>query len=77
MTDPIVLNEPAVARRLGVSPFTLRAWRRQGRGPAYMKLGRAVRYRIADVAAFEQNVLKIGLNSGVDSSQNPMLSSVS
>ena len=58
MNGSPALNEQEVARRLGVSPFTLRAWRRQGRGPAYMKLGRAVRYRVADVAAFEASVLK-------------------
>jgi excisionase family DNA binding protein len=39
------LTEKEVATRLAVSPFTVRAWRRQGRGPAFMKLGRAVRYR--------------------------------
>jgi len=46
------LNERAVALRLGVSPFTLRTWRRLGRGPAYMKFGKAVRYRPEDVDAW-------------------------
>lgn len=51
------LTDTQVGAQLGVSPHTLRAWRRQGRGPAYMKLGRAVRYRVQDVEAFRLAVL--------------------
>jgi predicted site-specific integrase-resolvase len=38
------LTEEAAATRLGVSPHTLRTWRRKGQGPAYVRMGRAVRY---------------------------------
>ncbi|WP_326964621.1 helix-turn-helix domain-containing protein [Arthrobacter sp. PL16] len=32
---------------------TLGQWRYEGRGPAYVKIGGAVRYRLADVEAYE------------------------
>jgi predicted DNA-binding transcriptional regulator AlpA len=31
---------------------TLQTWRLLGRGPRYVKVGRAVRYRIADIEAW-------------------------
>lgn len=40
------------AERLGVTPETLRNWRWRGDGPRYLKLGRAVRYRLIDLAAW-------------------------
>jgi predicted DNA-binding transcriptional regulator AlpA len=52
-----VLSDAQVAERLGVSPFTVRAWRHKGMGPRFMKMGRAVRYRARDVEAFEQMAL--------------------
>jgi hypothetical protein len=45
-------DERFAAGRLGVSVETLRTWRKQDRGPRYRKLGRAVRYSIADLEAF-------------------------
>lgn len=57
---PATLNEADAATYLGVSRFTLRqaragAWRkpyRQPSGPAFLKLGRTVRYRLADLDAY-------------------------
>jgi hypothetical protein len=40
------------ARQLGVNQMTLRRWRVESRGPAYVKLGGAIRYRAADIEAF-------------------------
>lgn len=37
---------------LGLKPNTLNVWRVQGRGPAYRKIGRNVRYVESDLAAF-------------------------
>jgi hypothetical protein len=48
--DP--LTESVAAGRLGLKVSTLRAWRVQGRGPAYVRLGRAVRYLPDDLTAF-------------------------
>jgi excisionase family DNA binding protein len=41
-----------VAQYLGINRATLRRWRIENRGPAYIKLGGAIRYRAADIEAF-------------------------
>lgn len=51
------LTDIEVAERLGVSRFTVRSWRLKGTGPRFLKMGRAVRYRAEDVAAYERQVL--------------------
>lgn len=44
------LTEKQVAKLLGISPRTLQAWRyRGGHTPQFIKVGRAVRYRLGDV----------------------------
>ncbi len=40
-----------VSRYLGVPPGSLANWRYLGRGPAFLRVGRHVRYRTADVTA--------------------------
>lgn len=55
MTEPTQLHDtPAVARRLGLAEITLRKWRMQDRreGPAWIKCGKSVRYREADIEAW-------------------------
>lgn len=55
-----LLDSKAVAQRLGVSVDTLRDWRYEGRGPAFLKLGhRTVRYRPSAIDAWleEQEVV--------------------
>jgi excisionase family DNA binding protein len=37
---------------LGVSQATLRAWKRQGRGPTYFRAGKLLRYRRSDLEAW-------------------------
>jgi predicted DNA-binding transcriptional regulator AlpA len=49
------LTETEAAVRLGLKVATLRAWRNQGRGPAYVRLGRAVRYLAIDIEDFLQS----------------------
>jgi predicted DNA-binding transcriptional regulator AlpA len=46
------LTEREVADMLGLSVATLRAWRHRGKGPRFLRLGRAVRYLLSDVADF-------------------------
>ena len=46
------LTEVDAAARLGLKVATLRAWRHQGRGPAFVRLGRAIRYLVHDLDAF-------------------------
>ena len=55
MTDQNRLHDtPTVARLLGLSEITLRKWRMQDRreGPAWIKCGKSVRYREADIEAW-------------------------
>jgi excisionase family DNA binding protein len=40
------------ARRLGLKEGTLANWRWQRRGPRFLRVGRRVRYRLADIAAW-------------------------
>ena len=51
--DPeALLTEDAAARLLSLSPRTLQAWRSKKLGPAFIKLGRSVRYRGAILTAW-------------------------
>ena len=43
------LNEKEVAELIGFSVQSLRNWRFLGRGPSYIKVGRAVRYQLKDI----------------------------
>ncbi len=47
-----LIDESTLATRLGVSRSTLQSWRYAGRGPRFIKLGRIVRYRGADIEAY-------------------------
>jgi hypothetical protein len=52
-TECDMLPEGAAAAYLGEVPEgTMRQWRYLGKGPAYVKIGRHVRYRRADLDAF-------------------------
>lgn len=52
-----LLSPEDLARLIGVDERTLAVWRSQRRGPDYVKLGRAVFYRRADVKSWiELNV---------------------
>ena len=47
-----VLTTEEAAMLLGLSTSTLNKWRVYGKGPKFLKLGRAVRYRKHDLNAF-------------------------
>jgi predicted DNA-binding transcriptional regulator AlpA len=47
-----LLNEYDVARITGLSVASVRRWRLFKKGPRYIKLGAAVRYRAEDVSAW-------------------------
>ena len=51
-SSPTLLDETKAARILGLSVKTLRRWRWAGKGPAFRKIGRAVRYASSDLEAF-------------------------
>ena len=46
------LDENQAAKILGVAVQTLRNWRHQCRGPAYVKMGRSVRYQVNDLVDY-------------------------
>jgi hypothetical protein len=48
-TSPHVIAERDAAEYIGLSIAYLRAARRLGRGPAYLRLGRSIRYRVVDL----------------------------
>lgn len=47
-----LLKEAEAAELLGVKPSTLRRWRWAGQPPGWVKVGTAVRYDSAEIAAF-------------------------
>ena len=49
---PTLLTTQEVADLTGLSRETLAQWRSQRRGIAYLKIGRSVRYALADVQAY-------------------------
>jgi len=55
---PRLIDEVEAAQRLGTTPKTLQIWRSTKRYPLpYVKVGRLVRYRLADVDAFIESRL--------------------
>lgn len=50
-SEPLA-NEFETARYLGLSVKTLRRWRWAGKGPAFRKIGGAVRYHPRDLESF-------------------------
>jgi predicted site-specific integrase-resolvase len=51
------LNQVDLARRWSLSPRTLERWRWMGEGPAYLKIGGRVAYRLEDIERYERERL--------------------
>jgi hypothetical protein len=47
------LSEKRLARRWGLSHRTLERWRHDAHGPAYLKVGGRIIYRIEDIESYE------------------------
>lgn len=58
------LNQVQLARRWGMSERTLEGWRSKRRGPAYMRLGGRIAYRLADVEQFEAAHIRLVSKDG-------------
>ena len=58
------LDEKLAADVLGVAVQTMRNWRHLSKGPAYVKLGRAVRYRMDDLENYMDSKKIVALISG-------------
>jgi len=52
MTTAQMLRETDAATYLGLAPKTLARWRWAGKGPAFHKLGSAVRYSVQELDMF-------------------------
>ena len=52
MTAQHLLREIDAAAYLGLAPKTLARWRWAGKGPAFHKLGSAVRYSVQELDSF-------------------------
>ena len=48
------LSSKLLARRWGLSHRTLERWRHDGTGPAFLKIGGRIMYRLEDIQAFEK-----------------------
>jgi excisionase family DNA binding protein len=56
------------AKRLGVTARTLANWRWQGRGPRFVRVGRKIRFRLSDLAAWLDTQTRASTTDrGVDS----------
>jgi len=68
-TSPIerLLREQEVAEIYNVGLSTVQQWRLKGIGPRYLKLGKSVRYRQADILADIQGLPSFTSTSAADS----------
>lgn len=55
-----LIRESDLAQRWKTSPRTLQRWRAKGTGPAYILIVGGVRYRLADVLAYEDKMRRGG-----------------
>jgi hypothetical protein len=55
---PRHLSQTDLAHRWNISPRTLERWRCLKKGPAVLKLGRRVLYRMEDILAYEAKQLR-------------------
>jgi len=53
-----LLTEEQVADQLSITTNTLRKWRWLGKGPAFIKIGAAVRYEADTLATFIKSNIK-------------------
>ena len=59
--DPwLLIRERELAERWKVSKRTLQRWRSEGSGPPNILIRGSVRYRMADVVAFEERMRRGG-----------------
>jgi len=63
------LDENALAERWSISPRTLQRWRQTGQGPAFLKLGGRVVYRVVDVEAYERSNLRASRSPNLNSTE--------
>jgi hypothetical protein len=60
------LTEIQLAERWNITTKTLQNWRKIGKGPRYLKIGRAVRYPHELVEQFERENLTASTSQGAE-----------
>lgn len=56
-----LFTERELAERWKLTARTLRSWRKDGKGPAFLDIGNnTIRYRAEDIAAYEEKNLQGG-----------------
>lgn len=55
--DDYTITDKELAERWNLHLKTIQKWRRRGKGPKFIKLGIAVRYRISDIVKYEEEKL--------------------
>ena len=55
----LIVREVEASQMLGVSVAALRRWRREGRGPSFVRLERCIGYRLADLQSFITENLQV------------------
>lgn len=53
--EKVFINQIELSRRWTLSPRTLERWRWLGEGPAFIKLGGRVAYRMTDIEEYERS----------------------
>lgn len=48
----LIVREVEASQMLGISVAALRRWRREGRGPSFVRLERCIGYRLTDLQSF-------------------------
>lgn len=59
MTEDAFLTSMQLSQRWCISSSTLERWRWLGVGLPYIKVGGRIRYRLADITAYEQKELRL------------------
>jgi len=57
-SDAINMTQLELAERWHISPRTLERWRWTGEGPLFIKIGGRVVYRVSDIEAYEQSMIR-------------------
>jgi hypothetical protein len=58
LEDELQLTPEEVSAMWSLSTSTLSQWRWNGRGPKFIKIGKTIRYRAADLKIFENACIK-------------------
>ena len=71
MTENQLMPEREAAKLAGFSIAAFIKWRREGRGPRYIRVGRSIRYRLSDLLNWiEEHTVKQTSSSSTVSGPN-------